>query len=98
MNPTWITDLGTSADKYWMGDKMGPNPDINHGDADALQDATRKAYEMAVIADPKSEIDIAEIYSPFMCIDVASLVAIDLCEPGEGATTAREGDSVETTI
>ncbi len=88
----WITGIGSCTNTYFMGDKMGLDPDNDHGDLDDLAQAAGRAYEMAGISDPASQIDLAEIYAPFSSVEIAAVEALGLCPRGQGGAAAEVGE------
>jgi acetyl-CoA C-acetyltransferase len=53
--------------------------------------AARAAYAQAGVADPRREIDVAEIYEPFSWIEVMWYENLGFCAPGEGWKLLRDG-------
>jgi acetyl-CoA C-acetyltransferase len=91
LDPAWFTGVAAAAGTYFMGDRMGTDPDTDHADQTALEDCTREAYDQAGIEDPIEEFDVAEIYAPFTGSDHASLERLGLAEPGKAPQAEREG-------
>lgn len=91
LDAAWITGLAHCAETYWLGDRMASNPVADHADAFALSRAFDRAYRMAGITDPRSQIDVAELYSPFSNTEFHAIDAAHLCEPGESVQLMREG-------
>jgi len=84
-NPAWVVAETTISDNYYAGDR----PDLS--DWDTLAIAGRKLYRHAGVDDPKKDIDVAELYSPFTIQEVLELEALGFCKKGEGKDLAREG-------
>lgn len=91
MDPAWFTGVSAAAGTYYMGDRMGTDPDTDHADQNALEDSAIAAYEMAGVDDPIEEFDVAEIYAPFTGSDVASLECLHLADRGKAPAAEREG-------
>jgi acetyl-CoA C-acetyltransferase len=91
LDAVWITGLAHCAETYWLGDRMASNPIADHADAFALGRAFDRAYQMAGITDPRTQIDVAELYSPFSNTEFHSIDAARLCERGESVQLMREG-------
>jgi len=53
--------------------------------------AGRRLYRFAGVDDPKKDIDVAELYSPFTIQEVLELEALGFAKKGEGKNLAREG-------
>jgi acetyl-CoA C-acetyltransferase len=81
--PAWINGIGAIANTVYMGDKMGPFADTDHGDWDEMAMAAREAYRLAGITDPKRQIDTAEIYAPFSITEMIAEEALGFCKKGE---------------
>lgn len=91
LDAVWITGLAHCAETYWLGDRMASNPIADHADAFALGRAFERAYQMAGVTDPRTQIDVAELYSPFSNTEFHSIDAARLCERGESVQLMREG-------
>jgi acetyl-CoA C-acetyltransferase len=91
LEAVWITGLAHCAETYWLGDRMASNPVADHADAFALGRAFDRAYQMAGITDPRTQIDVAELYSPFSNTEFHAIDAARLCERGESLQLMREG-------
>ncbi len=91
LDAVWITGVAHSSESYYMGDRMGIGFTADHGDAAALGEAIRRAYEMAGITDPVRQIDVAEIYAPFSNTEFHSIEAAGLAPLGASPAMLREG-------
>jgi acetyl-CoA C-acetyltransferase len=89
--PAWIRGYGARTNTYYMGDKMGPALETDHADFDDLALATRDAYQMAGITKPEKQVDVAEIYAPFTCSEIAAVEALGFCPKGQGGPLAEAG-------
>lgn len=91
LDAVWITGLAHCAETYWMGDRMNDAPVADHAEAFALRRSFERSYRMAGITDPRSQVDVAELYAPFSNTEFHSIDAAGLCEPGESVRLMREG-------
>lgn len=57
----------------------------------AAREASRTAYEQAGIT--ASDLDLAELYAPCTIVEVLVSEAIGLCDPGQGARAAFDGET-----
>ncbi|MHA1291424.1 MAG: thiolase family protein [Promethearchaeota archaeon] len=78
-NPVWITGVGIFNDSYYLGDR-----DLSL--CTSMEKAAERAYKLAGISDPKSEIDFAEIFGHTACEDLILAEAAGLAEKGKGIT------------
>ncbi|MHA1285171.1 MAG: thiolase family protein [Promethearchaeota archaeon] len=76
-NPVWITGVGHFNETYYLGDR-----DLSM--SLSMEKACEKAYKMAGIKDPKSEIDVAEIFGHTSCEDLILAEAAGLADKGKG--------------
>jgi acetyl-CoA C-acetyltransferase len=84
-NPAWVLGETTISDNYYIGDR----PDLSHWDT--LSIAGRRLFRAVGIDDPRKDIDVAELYSPFTIQEVLELEALGFAQKGEGKDYAREG-------
>ena len=80
----WVKGVGYSGDEYWFGD------------SDKVQwqsaiQASRQAYRMAGISDPRKQLDVAEIYNPFTFQELIYYECFGLCEPGQACDFTLKG-------
>lgn len=92
LRPAWIRGLGQNTETYWMGDRVGPKVVSDHADADALGEAFWHAYRQAGITDPRSQIDVAEVYAPFSSVELHVIEAAGLAEKGQAPKHLAEGE------
>ena len=59
----------------------------------AGQDCAKEVYKMAKITDPRSQIDVAEIYVPFSWFEPMWLENLGLAKVGAGWTMVEEGQT-----
>jgi acetyl-CoA C-acetyltransferase len=91
LDAVWITGVGHCSESYYLGDRMGRNFVADHADAHALATSFKRAFKMAGIADPKKQVDVAELYAPFSNTEFHSIEAAGLCGLGESVAGVREG-------
>ena len=82
--PVWIRGVATCQDTYYLGDR-------SLTECAAARKAAAKAYEMAGIKDPASEIDLAEIHSMFASQEPILAEALGLYPEGSGGQAIDEG-------
>jgi acetyl-CoA C-acetyltransferase len=81
--PVWLKGVGYAAELHYLGDRDLSNPQ-------ALAEASKRAYGMAGITDPKKEIDFLEIYDAFSYMEPLWLEGMGICAPGEGGALTRK--------
>jgi len=81
-NPVWITGVGYSQEAYYLGDR-------NLYESKSMELAGKTAFESAGIKDPKSEIDVAELFEAYAHEELIS-EALGLAEKGKGASINSE--------
>jgi len=86
-NPVWITGVGQCQETYYLGDR-----DLSI--STSMQIAASEAYKLAGINDPKSEINVAEIFGHSTCEDLILAEAAGLCGKGEGISLLDSGPSL----
>jgi acetyl-CoA C-acetyltransferase len=82
-NPVWITGVGYSQETYYLGDR-------ELAESISMQNAGKMAFGAAGIKDPKSEIDVAELYEAYAHEEIIFSEALGLAEKGKGATLHSE--------
>ncbi|MFX1288217.1 MAG: thiolase family protein [Promethearchaeota archaeon] len=82
-NPVWITGVGYSQDTYYLGDR-------NLYESKSMELAGKTAFESAGIKDPKSEIDVAELFEAYAHEELILLEALGLADKGKGANINSE--------
>ena len=82
--PVWIKGVAFCSDSYFLGDR-----DLSK--ARSLTQAAGKAFSMAQISDPMSEIDLAEVYDAFTYQELMWLEAMGLCEDGKAGINLEKG-------
>jgi acetyl-CoA C-acetyltransferase len=76
--PVWITGVGYNQDAYYLGDR-----DLST--CNSLELASKMAYKGAEIKDPKSEIDVAELFEAYAHEELIFSEALGIAEKGKGA-------------
>jgi acetyl-CoA acetyltransferase len=84
-NPIWISGIMTSTYNTNMlkEDSLGRIPGINT--------AAGKAYDMAGIKDPKTELDVAEVHDLISGLEIMMYEELGFCELGKGGTLIDDG-------
>jgi acetyl-CoA C-acetyltransferase len=80
----WLKGMGWTTDLYWLGER-----DLTT--IPGLQIAAKKAYEMANIKDPLSEIDMMELQEQSTYHELIQYEVLGLCEPGRGIDLVENG-------
>jgi acetyl-CoA C-acetyltransferase len=84
LKPAWIRGVGFCTDSYYLG----------HRDLTAIEsahNAAARAYKMAGVSDPLSEINVAEIHAPFSFQELMMIEALGFCDKGKGGEFVRSG-------
>ncbi len=82
--PVWVRGVGYSADAYHLGDR-----DLSR--CESLEQAAQRAYRMAGIDDPATQIDLVELYDAFSYQELLWTEGLGLCGPGEGGKLLDAG-------
>jgi acetyl-CoA C-acetyltransferase len=88
----WIRGIGQNTETFWMGDRVGPHAVGDHADAPALATAFRRAYDMAGLTDPRTQVHAAEIYAPFSSVELHVIEAAGLAALGEAPARIADGE------
>jgi acetyl-CoA C-acetyltransferase len=88
----WIRGVGQNTETFWMGDRVGARALGDHADAEALETAFNRAYEMAGLTDPRSQVHAAEIYAPFSSVELHVIEAAGLAKMGESPRHIAAGE------
>ena len=83
-NPVCLTGFGNSKDRYFIGDR-----DLTSNMA--LKQAAERAYNMAGINDPRSELDLVEINDAYAYQLPMAAEGLGLAEEGRGGAWIEEG-------
>jgi acetyl-CoA C-acetyltransferase len=90
--PAWVTGVGMSGETYFIGDRLEVSPrGFDYGDAEALAVSAERAYAMAGITDPRSQIDVVETYASFTPVEVHNAEALGLADLGTAAGLFDDG-------
>lgn len=81
--PVWITGVGYNQEAYYLGDR-----DLSK--SYSMELASKTAYSTAGIKDPKSEIDVAEIFEQTACEELILTEALGLADKGKGINLNSE--------
>ena len=92
LRPAWIRGIGQNTETFWMGDRVGAKALGDHGDADALAVAFDRSYRLAGLTDPRTQVDVAEIYSPFSSVELHVIEAAGLAEKGQAPKHLAAGE------
>lgn len=82
-NPVWVKGVGWCVDHQFFGDR-----DLLNG---SLKSAAKKAYDMAGIKNPLSDLDVAEICEPYSFQELLWYEHLGLCKDGEGGKFIDSG-------
>jgi acetyl-CoA C-acetyltransferase len=88
----WIRGIGQNTETFWMGDRVGDKAAGDHADAPALATAFQRAYAMAGLTDPRSQVDAAEIYAPFSSVELHVIEAAGLADVGKAPRHLADGE------
>lgn len=88
----WIRGIGQNTETFWMGDRVGERALQDHADADALATAFLRAYDMAGLTDPRTQVQAAEIYAPFSSVELHVIEAAGLAGLGESPARLADGE------
>ena len=84
--PAYVASTATAHDTQFMGDSPYRLAEMR-----SLQAASRAAYREAGITDPRTELDVAEIYEPATYAELAMYENVGLCEMGGGGVMIDDG-------
>lgn len=82
--PVWIRGVGNCYDAHFLGDR-------DLADCDSLVSASKRAYEMAGIANPRKEIDLVEMSEMFSYQELLWMEGLGFCGRGEGGRLIDSG-------
>jgi acetyl-CoA C-acetyltransferase len=85
-DPVWIKGVGHCSDAYTLG-----NRDLAR--SRALDDAAKRAYKMAGIKDPASDLDVVELYDAYSYMELMWYEALGLAKEGKGAELVKSGST-----
>jgi len=84
--PAWVHAAVTAHDQQFMGDSLKRLAEMR-----SLIAASRAAYAYAGVADPLTDLDVAEIYEPATYAELAMYECLGFCEKGGGGRMIDEG-------
>jgi acetyl-CoA C-acetyltransferase len=83
-DPIWVTGIGAGSNQYY-----GSWSDLTS--LKGLRAAGNRAYRMAGVTDPESQIHVAEVFAPFAPFECPIIEALGLCREGESWKMLRDG-------
>ena len=90
--PAWVSGIAMAGDTYNIGDRLQPSErGLDYADAEALVVAAERAYAMAGITDPRSEIDAVETYASFSPVEIHNAEALGLADVGTAGPLFEDG-------
>ncbi|MFQ5614961.1 MAG: thiolase family protein, partial [Anaerolineales bacterium] len=89
--PIWIRGMGWTLDEHYLGER-------DLADPGALREAARRAYKLAGITNPQTQIGVAEISDHFAHQRLLWAEGLGFCPPGRGVETltAFEGPALNS--
>ena len=87
--PAWLQGMASTSDAYAMGDRFH-RPEGMLVDLLSLRRSAERAYADAGVTDPRNEIDVVELYSPFSSAEAMTYPALGFCEPEQGPRFVSE--------
>ena len=91
-DPAWISGISMAGETYYIGDRLETSErGFDYGDAEALAVAAERAYAMAGITDPRSQIDAVETYASFTPVEIHNAEALGLADLGTAGPLFEEG-------
>jgi len=88
-NPAWIQGMASTSDSYAMGDRIR-RPEGSLVDLLSLRRSAARAYADAGITDPRKELGVVELYSPFSSAEAMTYPALGFCEALDGPRFIQE--------
>jgi acetyl-CoA C-acetyltransferase len=85
----FFTGSGCATDRMRLGDRSQPYPGLAH--FRAKREAAQMAYVMAGVADPRRELDVAEVADPYSGVELQSYEDLGFCGYGESGVLAQRG-------
>jgi len=82
--PVWVKGIGNCYDAHYLGDR-------DLADCDSLVAAAQRAYNMAGIANPLEELDVAEVSTEYSYQELLWSEGLGLCDQGEGGKLIDSG-------
>ena len=81
--PVWCKGFSSSMDAFILGDR-----DLLDGQ---LKNAAKRAYDMAGITNPSTQIDVAEVTEPYAFQELLWYEGLGFCDTGEGGKLLDSG-------
>lgn len=85
----WLQGMASTSDSYAMGDRFH-RPDGSLVDLLSLRRSAERAYASAGVTDPRNELDVVELYSPFSSAEAMTYPALGFCRPEDGPRFVAE--------
>ena len=79
----WMQGMASTSDAYAMGDRIH-RPEGSLVDLLSLQRSAQRAYADAGITDPREQLRVVELYSPFSSAEAMTYAALGFCTPDGG--------------
>lgn len=84
-----LAGLGCATERVRLGDRPRPYPGLAH--FRAKREAAAMAYRMAGIADPRREIDLAEVADTYTGAELQAYEDLGFCEHGRSGPLSADG-------
>ena len=85
----YFTGSGCGTDRMRLGDRPQPYPGLAH--FRAKREAAAMAYAMAGVADPRRDLDVAEVADPYTGVELQSYEDLGFCRYGESGPLTERG-------
>ena len=85
----YFTGTGSATERVRLGDRPADDPGFAH--YRAKREAAKMAYAMAGIADPRKEIDVAEVADTYTGSELQAYEDLGFCARGESGPLAAAG-------
>ncbi len=83
-NPVWLAGMASRLDSFYLGDR-------DLAETASLTLASKKAYQMAGISNPRKEIDLVELSEFYSYQELLWLEGMGFCRRGEGGRMMDKG-------
>lgn len=80
----WIKGVGSLSDTYFVGDRLGD-------DMRCFARATKRAYDMSRITEPRKQVQVVELYAAFSYMELVAYHTLGLCDEGAGGEFIESG-------
>jgi acetyl-CoA C-acetyltransferase len=88
--PVWLHGAAAGTDSMFIGNRLGDGTD-DYIDGVTLRSSAREVYRQAGVTNPREQVDLVELYSPFPTSEMKACEALGLCERGEAHRLVEEG-------